>query len=147
MLETGSRIEKCSCLFVCLYLISYLCGVELNNTHIRNIYWTEEFTLFYDSLPDKVRVKFDYVLGIVKTERVISAKFVKHLKKTDLYEMRVSVGENEYRTVMFTMDNDNVMLATEIILLCAFIKKSTKDYHKQIRLAETILNKISHEED
>lgn len=121
--------------------------MEENYIHIRNIYWTVEFTQFYNRLTDKVKTKFDYVLGIVKMERVISTKFVKHLENTDLYEMRVSIGGNEYRTIMFTMDNDNVMLATEIILLNAFIKKSTKDYQKQIRLAENILNKISHEED
>ena len=61
--------------------------------------------------------------------------------------MRVSVGGNEYRTVMFTMDNDNVILATEITLLNAFMKKSSKDYKKQISLAENILNRISYEED
>lgn len=118
-----------------------------NNEQIRSVYWTEEFTLFYNSVSDKVREKFDYVLGIVKTERVISTKFVKHLENTDLYEMRVSLGNNEYRTIMFTMDNKNVMLASEIILLNAFQKKSTKDYSKQIRIAENILNRINYEED
>ncbi len=132
---------------VCLYLISYLCSMERSKEHIRKVYWTAEFTEFYNGLPERVRLKFDYVLEIVKTERVISTKFVKHLENTDLYEMRVSVGSNEYRTVMFTMDNENVMLATEIILLNAFLKKSSKDYKKQIRLAENILNNISHEED
>lgn len=127
-----------------MYLIGYLCNMEV---HIRNVYWTAEFAQFYNGLSDKVKAKFDYVLGIVETERVISTKFVKHLENTDLYEMRVSVGGNEYRTVMFTMDNENVMLATEITLLNAFMKKSTRDYQKQIRIAENILERISHEED
>lgn len=120
---------------------------ENNGRFIRSIYWTVEFTKFYNSLSNKVKAKFDYVLGVVKTERIISTKFVKHLENTDLYEMRVSIGGNEYRTIMFTMDNDNVMLATEVTLLNAFMKKSNKDYSKQIRLAENILNGISHEED
>lgn len=94
-----------------------------------------------------MRTKFDNVLNIVKSEPVISTKFVKHLVTTDLYEMRVSVGRDEYRTIMFTMDNENIMLATEITLLNAFMKKSTKDYQKQIKLAENILKRISHEED
>lgn len=132
---------------ICLYLISYICGVECNGKYIRNVYWTIEFAQFYSELPDKVKVKFDYVLEIVKTERVISTKFVKHLENTVLYEMRVAVSGNEYRTIMFTMDNENVMQATEIILLNAFMKKSTKDYQKQIRLAENILNKLRYEED
>lgn len=45
------------------------------------------------------------------------------------------------------MDNRNVVLATKIIMLNAFLKKSTKDYQKQINLAESILNRISHEGD
>ena len=108
--------------FVNMYLISYFCGMEGNRICIRNVYWTAEFAQFYNGLSDKVKIKFDYVLEIVKTERVISTKFVKRLENTDLYEMRVSVGGNEYRTVMFTMDNDNVILATEITLLNAFMK-------------------------
>lgn len=130
-----------------MYLISYFCNMEANKEYIRNIYWTIEFAQFYNGLSDKVKIKFDYVLEIIKTERIISTKFVKHLENTDLYEMRVSVGGNEYRTIMFTMDNENVMLATEITLLNAFLKKSTKDYQRQIKLAENILNTISHEED
>ena len=106
-----------------------------------------KFAQFYNSLSDKVKTKFDYVLGIVKTERIISTKFVKHLENTDLYEMRVSIGGNEYRTIMFTMDNENVMLATEITRLNAFMKKSNKDYQRQIRVAKNILERISYEED
>lgn len=48
--------------------------------HIRDIYWTVEFTQFYNGLSDKVKIKFDYVMEIVKKERVISSKFVKHLE-------------------------------------------------------------------
>lgn len=121
--------------------------MEGDKEHVRKVYWTMEFKQCYNGLPDKVKMKFDYTLEIVKTERVISTKFVKHLENTDLYEMRVSVDSNEYRTILFTMDDDNVMSATEIILLNTFMKKSNKDYKKQIRLAENILNRISNEED
>lgn len=130
-----------------MYPISYLCNMEGNTIHIRNVYWTTEFAQFYNKLSDKIKGKFDYVLGIVQTERIISTKFVKHLENTDLYEMRVSIGHNEYRTIMFSMDNENIMLATKIILLNAFMEKSTKDYQKQIKLAENTLNEISYEED
>ena len=77
----------------------------------------------------------------------VSAKFIKHLENTELYEMRVSIGNNEYRTIMFTMDNPNVILATKIILLNAFMKKSTKDYKKQLRTAEKILGGLLYDED
>lgn len=53
--------------------------------------------------------------------------------------MRVSVGTNEYRTVLFAIDHDNIILSTKILVLNAFLKKSTKDYKKQIEIAEKIL--------
>ena len=130
-----------------MYLISYIRGMKEKDTLLRNVYWTKEFTVFYNGLSDKVREKFDYVIQIVRTSPVVSAKFVKHLENTDLYEMRVSVGGNEYRTIMFTMDNEDAMQAREITLLNAFIKKSTKDYRKQIIIAENILKRISYEEN
>lgn len=60
--------------------------------------------LFYDSLSDKVQTKFDYVINVITTIYNVSTKFIKHLENTDLYEMRVSVGTNEYRTVLFAID-------------------------------------------
>lgn len=130
-----------------LHLIRYICRMKKNNEYIRDVFWTKEFTRFYNELPLQVQNKFDYVISIVKTEYVVSAKFIKHLENTELYEMRVSIGNNEYRTIMFTMDNPNVILATKIILLNAFMKKSTKDYKKQLRTAEKILGGLLYDED
>ena len=73
----------------------------------------------------------------------LPTKFIKHLQNTDLYEMRVSVGTNEYRTVLFAIDNKNVIQSTQIILLNAFLKKSNKDYKKQIEKANKILNDLT----
>ncbi len=78
-------------------------------------------------------------MSIVQTEVVISTKFVKHLENTDLWEMRVSVGSNEYRTVLFAMNHDNIIQATKVLLLNAFLKKSSKDYKQQINKANKIL--------
>ena len=88
---------------------------------------------------DRVKQKFDYVFGIVRNEKVIATKFVKRLNGTDVYEMRVCVSTNEYRTVLFAVNNTNIMLATKILVLNAFLKKSTKDYDKQIKKALKIL--------
>lgn len=111
------------------------------NPPIRIIFRTPEFDVFYHSLPLKVKEKFDYVFKVVQSVRNVSTKFVKHLESAkDLYEMRVSVGTNEYRTILFAIDHDNVIEATRIILLNGFLKKSTKDYRKQIELAHKILN-------
>lgn len=110
--------------------------------YVRTIFKTLEFEAFFDSLPPKVQTKMDYVMNVMATVYNVSTKFVKHLENTDLYEMRVSVGSNEYRTVLFAIDHDNVIEAKNIILLNGFLKKDNKDYRKQIIIAETILNNL-----
>lgn len=91
---------------------------------------------------DKVRYKFDYVISMIRNEKVIAAKFVKRLKGTDLYEMRVSVGTNEYWTILFAVNTDNIILSTKILVLNAFLKKSSKDYDKEIKKAIKILGEF-----
>lgn len=85
----------------------------------------------------RVRNKFEYVFEVVQSVYNISTKFIKHLEKSDLYEMRVSIGSNEYRTILFAIDHDNVIEARKIVLLNVFLKKSSKDYRKQIDIAKT----------
>ena len=58
-----------------------------------------------------------------------------------MYELRVS-ADNEIRILLFAANNDNINLATEIIALNGFVKKSNKDYEKQIRKAYNNLNSI-----
>lgn len=106
---------------------------------MRELIFSDEFWDFYRGQQDNVQRKFDYVIGIVRNEPVISTRFVKHLENTNLYEMRVSVGTNEYRTVLFAINHENIIEATRILILNAFIKKSTKDYKKQIDKATKIL--------
>ena len=113
-----------------------------NKANIRKIYRTSEFDDFYGSLPSKVKDKFEYVFLIVQTVYNVSTKFVKHIENTEFYELRVSVGTNEYRTVLVAIDHDNVIESTRIILLNGFLKKSSKDYKKQIEKAQTILKNL-----
>lgn len=115
---------------------------ERQSREIRIVYKTPQFEAFYDSLPQKVQIKFKYVIDVVTTIYDVSTKFVKHLQGTDLYEMRISVGSNEYRTILFAIDKANVIEATKIILLNGFLKKSNKDYRKQIEIAQSILNDL-----
>ena len=113
-----------------------------NEGLVRTVYLTQEFNEFYDSLNEKVQKKVDYVIALIKDMKLIHTDFVKKLVNTELYEMRVSVGTNEYRTIMFSIDHENIIEATEVILLNGFLKKTTKDYDKQIKKAETILNNL-----
>ena len=123
---------------------------------IRIVYKTPQFEAFYASLPAKVQTKFKYVIDVITTIYDVSTKFVKHLENTDLYEMRVSVGNNEYRTILFAVDKSNneyrtilfavdksnIIESTKIVLLNGFLKKSTKEYRKQIELAQSILKEL-----
>lgn len=125
-----------------MYLISYICqmkATDKKDSGIRELYFSDEFTEFYEKLQDKVKAKFEHTMDIIWTEYVLNTKFVKHLENTDLYEMRVSVNFNEYRTILFAVDNDNIILSKRILLLNGFLKKSTKDYSKQIKVAKQIL--------
>ena len=125
-----------------MYLISYICqmkATDKKDSGIRELYFSDEFTEFYEKLQDKVKAKFGHTMDIIRTEYVLNTKFVKHLENTDLYEMRVSVNFNEYRTILFAVDNDNIILSKRILLLNGFLKKSTKDYSKQIKVAKQIL--------
>ena len=56
---------------------------------IRELYFSDEFVKFYDMLQDKVKAKFEHTMDVIRTEYVLSTKFVKHLENTDLYEMLV----------------------------------------------------------
>lgn len=83
--------------------------MERNSEAIRIVYKAPLFEAFYNSLPTKVQTKFKYVIDVVTTIYDVSTKFVKHLQDSDLYEMRVSVGSNEYRTILFAIDKANII--------------------------------------
>src|ERR1035437_2679081 len=104
----------------------------------RILYKTPAFDSFYNSLNIRAKKKVDYVFEHIRAEKNVSAKFVKSLVNTDFYEMRISV-DNEYRIILFTIDNDNFINANEIVLLNGFIKKSTADYDKQIAIAQKLM--------
>ncbi|MCM1309891.1 MAG: type II toxin-antitoxin system RelE/ParE family toxin [Bacteroides sp.] len=115
---------------------------DFSKQNVRTILRTPEFIAFYESLSSKVQTKFQYVMAVIASVYNVSTKFIKHLENTDLYDLRVSVGTNEYRTVLFAIDHDNFIEAKKIILLNGFLKKDNKDYRKQIEKALTIINNM-----
>lgn len=100
-----------------------------------------EFDEFYNSLPENVQNKVKYALNIIAEVKVVNTKLVKKLVETDFYELRISVG-NEYRVILFTIDQENFVEAEQILLLNGFMKKSTKDYKKELQKAQRILNSL-----
>ena len=62
---------------------------------IRETFHSLEYDDYYASLDERIKAKYDYVEMIIKTQYVVSKKFVKNLEGTEFYEARVSVGNNE----------------------------------------------------
>jgi mRNA-degrading endonuclease RelE of RelBE toxin-antitoxin system len=111
---------------------------------IRNLIYTDEFKEYYSLLDERIKDKYTYCFDILETIYVLSSKFVKKLSETsdNLYELRISVGSDEHRSIIFSANHDNIIQATEIIILNGFLKKSSKDYAKQIKKAGNILNTL-----
>lgn len=108
---------------------------------MRTLMRSAEFDEFYNSLPENVQNKVKYALNIIAEVKVVNTKLVKKLVETDFYELRISVG-NEYRVILFTIDQESFVEAEQILLLNGFMKKSTKDYKKEFQKAQRILNSL-----
>jgi len=113
---------------------------------IRNVVHTDEFDEYYNSLDKRSAAKYDQAILYLETIYVLSSKFVKKLENAEpgIYEMRVSVGSNEHRTIIFAIDHDNIIQAKNVILLNGFLKKDNKEYRNHINKAIIILNNLEH---
>ena len=116
------------------------------NEDIRETFHSEEYDQYYKSLDEKIKVKYDYVESIIKTQYVVNKKFVKNLEGTEFYEARVSVGTNEYRTIVFAIDSQSFMESKRVLFLNSFLKKDTKQYKSEIEIARQIMNKYTEED-
>ena len=105
---------------------------------MRTIFKTPEFLEFMNNSETNVKDKIDYLLDIIATQPVINTKVAKKLINTAFYEVRIQVN-NEYRIIVFAIDHDNITQSRNILFLNSFMKKSTKDYDKQIKTAIKIL--------
>ena len=92
-------------------------------------------------LDEKTKAKYDYVEMIIKTQYVVNKKFVKNLEETEFYEARVSVGNNECRTIIFAVETPSFMESKRVLFLNSFLKKGTKQYKGEIETARRILKK------
>lgn len=106
---------------------------------IRSLEFSDSFIEFYSQLDENIQMKFYRGFDAIKHTYVLNTNLIKKLVGTAFYEMRIPVGNNQFRTILFAVDNENIILAKKVLLLNGFIKKSTKDYNKQIKKAETIL--------
>lgn len=127
-------------MLACMELIYYICGMGIEK--IRKVIYTDEFMDYYWSLDAKLREKYSYIVNIIETQKVVNEKFVKKLVGTPYYEARVSFGSNEYRSVIFTIDKESFVECTRLLFVTGFLKKSTKDYKKEIGKADRIIKEL-----
>ena len=98
----------------------------MEGKQIRNVVFSEEFEEYYANMDERIREKYDYALEIVRTQYLVSKKFVDNLKTSDFYELRVSISSNEYRTVLLAIDHDSFIQSKNVLLFNSFLKKDTK---------------------
>ncbi len=104
----------------------------------REIIYSFEYMEFAKTSNPRTQEKLRYATTILESVFPIPTKFVKKLINTDFYEMRIST-DNEVRVILFSVDNENINLATQVVLLNGFIKKSNKDYKREIEKSIKIL--------
>lgn len=112
---------------------------------IREIIFSREFDEFYHNLDERIQEKYDYAFDMIRTQYIVNKRFVKSLENTDFYELRISIGHNEYRSIMLAIDYDNFIQAHRVLVLNYFLKKDSKQYKAEVRTAESILMKYMEE--
>lgn len=112
---------------------------------IREIYYSQEYEEYYKSLDEKTQEKFDYVEYVIRNIKVVNKKFVKNLENTEFYEARISLGNNEYRTIVFAIDANSFVECQKVLFLNSFLKKDTKQYRKEVDKASRIIKKYMEE--
>ena len=94
------------------------------------VYYGDFFTSFYESVPEKVRAKIDYVLFLLTVTQNIPKKYFKHVTDTNgLYEIRVEYESNIFR-IFCCFDEGKI-----IVLFNGFQKKSQKTPTNEIQKA------------
>ena len=103
------------------------------------VFYKDYFRAFYDNLPDRAKTKLDHALFILGTQPIVPQVFVKHLSgSSGIYELRASVGSNEYRTLFFFENGSLIEGGKVVVIGNGFIKKDNRDYTRALELAERI---------
>ena len=93
---------------------------------MREIDITENCLDFIDKQGKRISDKFFQVVVIMEEVKIVHANFVKKLRNTKFYELRIKAG-NEYRVIIFAIDHVNFSECKKAVCLNGFIKKSNKD--------------------
>lgn len=91
------------------------------------IFFKNYFKEFFDSQPEKVKEKIDYVLFLITISDRIPSKFFQYMEGTDgLFEIRVEYEGNIYR-VFCCFDEGKL-----VVLFNGFQKKTQKTPNNEI---------------
>ena len=101
---------------------------------IRKIFYYKNYYLdFFEKLKPEVKKKFNWTLQLISTIERVPKKYFEHLTgTTGIYEIRVEVGSDIYRTLSF-FDRGQL-----VILVNGFQKKTPKTPKNEIELAEKL---------
>ena len=84
------------------------------------IFYGDYFWDFYKKQSVKVKKKINWTIGLLQFLEIIPEKYLKQIEGTDLYEIRVSFGNNIFRIFCF-FDKNRL-----VIILNGFQKKTQK---------------------
>jgi len=103
---------------------------------IRTIIFHEShFIEFYSLQDEKVKVKIQYVLDLIKQVDRVPEKFLKHLTGTEgLYEIRVEVKSDIYR-IFCCFDEGRL-----VVLFNGFQKKTKKTPKNELEKGLKLMN-------
>ena len=59
----------------------YICRMETKDKIIREVYKTDEYELYFNSLDTRIQEKYDYTIQLMQTQKIVSEKFVKKFIK------------------------------------------------------------------
>lgn len=81
----------------------------------------------------KVKLKINYILELIRFEKNVPAKFLKHLENTSgIYEVRIITTFKNIRILCFFDQGEFV------VLMNCFLKKTQKVPRKKIKFAEKL---------
>lgn len=107
----------------------------------RNLILSPAFKEFEQSANPRTREKLRYAYPYWKR----SVRYLSNLSRNWSGQISSNCGcpwTTRYGFILFAVDNDNINLVTNVILLNGFVKKSTKDYDKEITKAINILRNL-----
>ena len=97
------------------------------------IVYKRYFLDFFESQEEKVKLKIEYILDLIRFEKQVPGKFLKHLENTDgIYEVRIITTFKNIRILCFFDQGELV------VLINSFLKKTQKVPKKEIRFAEKL---------